>query len=180
MVVMIGIDGRCVSGKTTLAAMLRDRLGCAVVHMDDFFLRPEQRSPERLAQPGGNVDRERVEHEVLAPLDRGDAVAFHPWDCHAGRFADDVVTVDPSATPVVLVEGSYALHPDLRRYYRLSVFLDISPEEQLRRLARRNPTMLQRFRDEWIPLEERYFEATGAREAADVVTTVDLRGPAIG
>lgn len=172
MTTIIGIDGRCAAGKTTLATVLQARLGCAVVHMDDFFLRPEQRTPERLAQPGGNVDRERVETEVLGPLRSGDAVAYHPWDCHAGRFADDTVTIDPAATSLVVVEGSYALHPDLRRYYRLSIFLDVDPDEQLRRLAKRNPAMLQRFRDEWIPLEERYFEATGTRDAADIVTTL--------
>ena len=33
--------------------------------MDDFFLRPEQRRPERFAEPGGNVDRERFAAEVL-------------------------------------------------------------------------------------------------------------------
>ena len=40
---LIAVDGRCASGKTTLAASLERETGCNVVHMDDFFLRPEQR-----------------------------------------------------------------------------------------------------------------------------------------
>ena len=69
--VFVAIDGPCTSGKTTFAAMLNRRFGGNVLHMDDFFLRPEQRTPERFAEPGGNVDRERFETEVLAPLAAG-------------------------------------------------------------------------------------------------------------
>ena len=56
---VVAIDGRCGSGKTTVAALLAQRLDCTVLHADDFFLRPEQRTPQRMAQPGGNFDRER-------------------------------------------------------------------------------------------------------------------------
>lgn len=64
----VAIDGPCASGKTVFAASLHERFGGNVLHMDDFFLRPEQRTPERFAEPGGNVDRERFEAEVLKPL----------------------------------------------------------------------------------------------------------------
>ena len=52
--VLIAIDGSCTSGKTTLAAALQEKYLCGVFHMDDFFLRPEQRTDERFAEPGGN------------------------------------------------------------------------------------------------------------------------------
>ena len=42
--VIVAIDGRCGSGKTTLAARLQKDLYCRVFHMDDFFLRPQQRT----------------------------------------------------------------------------------------------------------------------------------------
>ena len=54
--VIAAIDGRCGAGKSTLAAQLQAQLSCRVFHMDDFFLRPEQRTAARLAQPGENVD----------------------------------------------------------------------------------------------------------------------------
>lgn len=50
--VFVAIDGPCTSGKTTLATVLQRRFGGNVLHMDDFFLRPEQRTPERFAEPG--------------------------------------------------------------------------------------------------------------------------------
>ena len=46
--VIVDIDGKCTSGKTTLASKLAEIYDCNVFHMDDFFLRPEQRTPERL------------------------------------------------------------------------------------------------------------------------------------
>ena len=52
---LLAIDGRCGSGKSTLAAHMAQVFGCPVFHMDDFFLPPELRTPERLAQPGENV-----------------------------------------------------------------------------------------------------------------------------
>lgn len=48
---LVAIDGPCASGKTTLANALGGALGLTVFHMDDFFLRPSQRTPERLAEP---------------------------------------------------------------------------------------------------------------------------------
>ena len=56
---LIAVEGRCASGKTTLASALQKELGCCVFHMDDFFLRPEQRTRERLLTAGGNIDYER-------------------------------------------------------------------------------------------------------------------------
>lgn len=79
---LLAIDGGSASGKTTLAALLAQRYGCPVFHMDDFFLRPEQRTPQRLAEPGGNVDRERFFSEVLQPLRQGGPASYRRYDCH--------------------------------------------------------------------------------------------------
>ena len=73
---LVALDGRCASGKTTTAASIAEKyqkegLPCDIVHMDDFFLQPNQRTSARLAEPGGNVDYERVEAEVLQPAKRG-------------------------------------------------------------------------------------------------------------
>lgn len=167
----VAIDGPCASGKTVFAASLHERFGGNVLHMDDFFLRPEQRTPERFAEPGGNVDRERFEAEVLKPLAAGKAVRYRPWDCHTGDFATSR-SVEPAALTVV--EGSYSIHPALRGYYDLTMCLIVDPSERLRRLEARNPRMLQRFIDEWIPLENRYFESTNTQGSADLLVDTAL------
>ena len=161
------IDGRCASGKTTLAEKLSRRLGCAVFHMDDFFLRPEQRTEERLAEPGGNVDRERFLKEVLSPLGQGEKlITFRPFDCSAMSLADPVST---GVGKIALVEGSYSCHPDLRELYDLRIFVDIAPEAQRKRIIGRNAERADAFFTKWIPLEEKYFSKCAVREAYEVV-----------
>jgi hypothetical protein len=87
---VIAIDGNCTAGKTTLAAMLEKMYDCNVFHMDDFFLRPEQRTPERYAQPGGNVDYERFREEVLVPLLQGGEFAYQPFSCKTFTLSEPV------------------------------------------------------------------------------------------
>ena len=57
---IVAIDGRCAAGKTTLAAHFQQNIDCTVFHMDDFFLRPEQRTPERFNTPVPTVTVSRL------------------------------------------------------------------------------------------------------------------------
>ena len=155
-----------VAGKTTLAASLQAQLACNVFHMDDFFLRPEQRTPERLRQPGGNVDFERFLTEVLRPLRDGAPVTYRPYDCRTQQLC---APVHAEARPVNLIEGSYSCHPALWDLYDLHVFLSVGPEEQHRRIAARNgEKMLPMFTNVWIPMEETYFARFQVAERADL------------
>lgn len=165
--VLLAIDGRCASGKTTLAAELKSRLegrgiGCSVVSMDHFFLQPQQRTRERLAEPGGNVDYGRFLEQVMTPLREGRPFGYRPYDCHRGCMGEPVAV---EASPVTVVEGSYSCHPCLEGYYDRKIFLTVSPGEQMDRIRRRNgPVQAERFRDLWIPLEEAYFAACHVEE----------------
>ena len=64
--VIVAIDGRCASGKTTLCSFIEQKTGYTVLHLDHFFLQPHQRTPQRLAQPGGNVDYERFWQQAVS------------------------------------------------------------------------------------------------------------------
>lgn len=161
------IDGRCGAGKTTLAEILRERTGCNVIHADSFFLRPWQRTAERLSEPGGNIDRERLVAEVLEPLSRGEAFSYHAFDCKTKTFSEPIA-VQPSSLTVI--EGSYSCSPELWEYCGLHIFLTVDPREQLRRIGLRNgAAALPMFRDRWIPLEERYFSELGIAERCNMV-----------
>lgn len=168
---IIAIEGGAASGKTTLSGILAEVYDCNVFHMDDFFLRPEQRTPERFAEIGGNVDRERFLEEVLEPLKRGDAVCYRPFDC--GKWAlGEPITVEPKKLTVI--EGVYSMHPDLADCYDYSVYLDISPEYQRERIQERNsPAFAKRFFEEWIPLENRYFEGMRVKERCCEVLKIE-------
>lgn len=168
---LIALDGRCAAGKTTLANRLAEQYGWGVIHLDDFFLQPAQRTSQRLAEPGGNLDRERLISEVLLPLTRHRPGVYRVFDCRTMGFA--AVPRPLPAAPVVLLEGSYACHPDLRPLCGLHVFLTVDPGEQLRRLTVRNPARLQDFRTRWIPMEEQYFRYFHIPETCDLTLVSD-------
>ena len=83
---LLALDGRCASGKTTMAERLQRVLPCNVIHMDDFYLPFSQRAAERMAEPGGHIWVERLRTEVLEPLRAGRKISYLPYDCHADRF----------------------------------------------------------------------------------------------
>lgn len=154
--VLIALDGRCASGKTTLAEELKKELGCTVFHMDSFFLRPEQRTEERLGKAGENIDHERFLEEILKPLRNGEKnLRYRSFDCGAMRLTDPV---NAEVGKICIIEGSYSCHSELWDYYDLHVFLDVEEEEQIRRIiARDGRKKAAIFKEKWIPLEESYF-----------------------
>ncbi len=169
---IIAIEGGSASGKTTLAGMLSDIYDCNVFHMDDFFLRPEQRTPERFAEVGGNVDRERFLEEVLIPLSEKRAVCYRKFDCSAQTLGNPI-TVAPKK--LTFVEGAYSMHPMLQKYYDFSLFLDVDSECQRERILVRNSEGLaKRFFDEWIPYEKRYFSETQIKKRCNMTVKIDF------
>lgn len=163
---IIAIDGRCAAGKTTLAEMLQSKLQCNVIHLDDFFLRKSQRTEERLNSPGGNIDYERFVAEVLLPLKEHRSFSYKPYLCKTDSFGNSI-KVTPN--PITIIEGSYACHPNFRKFTDFSVFLDISYAEQLKRIENRNGAQaLITFRKVWIPLEEDYFRFFNIQNVCDM------------
>ncbi len=164
---VIAMDGRAASGKSTKAELLHAVLEVPVVHMDDFFLPPALRTPERLAQPGGNVDYERFAQEVVPHLASDAPFAYRVFDCSQMDFGG---MREIAAAPLRIVEGSYAHHPALGDYADLRVFSTVEADEQMARILRRNgERMAEMFRTRWIPMEEKYFSYFGIREKADIV-----------
>ena len=163
--VILAIDGSAAAGKSTLAERLGNLWDCNVFHMDDFFLRPEQRTAERFAQPGGNVDYERFREEVLLPLQTGKPFSYRPYDCSTGTLAEPVA-VTPKRINVI--EGSYSHHPCFGDAYDLRLFLEVTPQRQRERILKRPAFLHRRFFEEWIPMENRYHEAFGIAAASDL------------
>ena len=161
---IVAIDGCCAAGKTTLAASIKARYDCNVFTTDDFFLQPHQRTPERFAEPGGNVDYERFYNEVIVPLPGGAPFAYRPYDCGVQALA---APIDVRPTLLSVVEGAYCMHPSFGNVYDIKVFMSIDPDEQRRRLLARNPALYERFVNEWIPMEHAYFDAFGIRSQCD-------------
>lgn len=169
---LIAIDGRCASGKTTLAQSLFEQCDCNVIPTDHFFLRPEQRTSERYQEAGGNLDRERFLEEVLVPLSHSKSFAYRPYDCHKQKLVDPIF-IEPKT--INLIEGSYSCHPALKGFYDLTIFLTVDEIEQMRRIQIRNgKDNAVMFQKKWIPLEEHYFSTYQIQEQCDLYFNTTL------
>ena len=172
----VAIDGGSASGKTTLSRLLSEIYPCNVFHIDDFFLRPEKRTPKRYKEIGGNFDRERFLDEVLIPHSKGEAIKYRPFDCSTFEIQ---APKDILPKRLTVIEGAYSMHPELTKYYDFCVFLDVSKELQRSRILTRNlPELAERFFNEWIPLEDTYFEKTDIKSRCKMLLQI-TENPAI-
>lgn len=168
--VTMAIEGGSASGKTTLSRILNMIYDASVFHMDDFFLRPEQRTQERLAEPGENIDWERFLDEVLRPIKCNKDIYYRRYNC-------STLTIEPPvnmrSSNLNIIEGVYSMHPKLAGNYDLSVFLNISQQMQKMRIEKRNsPAMAERFFKEWIPMENQYFMRLWVKERCNIVIDI--------
>lgn len=155
-VLLVAIDGKCSSGKTTLGYYMQKVYHCNLFHMDDFFLQNAQRTSERLSEVGGNVDYERFNEEVLIPVIEGLDVEYRPFNCQKRVIQEGSIIKHKRLN---IIEGSYSMHPYFGNPYDVRIFMDVDDEQQVNNIRKRNgEEKLVQFKKEWIPKENAYFE----------------------
>lgn len=165
--VNIAIEGNSGAGKSTLAKSISSIYDINLFHMDDFFLRPEQKTVARLEEVGGNIDYERFNDEIISNLKSNTEFTYQKYNCQTLKL-DKIHTVKPKTLNIV--EGVYSMHPTLIDIYDYKIFLEIDEKTQTKRILDRNGEfMLDRFVNEWIPMENRYFKEMDIRNKSDVI-----------
>ena len=168
--VILAIEGSSASGKSTLGNLLKDIYDCNLFHTDDFFLQPHQRTRERLESVGGNIDYERFYEEIALPLSLGNDINYQKFIC--SKFVLEKQSTVPFKK-ITIVEGAYSTHPQFKEYYNISLFLDIPADLQKERILKRNPDMADRFFNNWIPMEHKYFDAFNIKQKCDFIISID-------
>lgn len=155
--VIVSVDGRSGSGKTTFASALHSRLADAtVVHLDHIY-------------PGWDglaATPALLAAQVLAPLRRGAPAAYRRFDWDRDEFADLIAV--PSAA-VVIVEGAGSSVGVARAYVDLRIWLDADePVRRHRALTRDGDAYRPHWR-RWADQEDLVFGADRTREHAELV-----------
>ena len=164
---LVTIDGPCACGKTTLAGQLAEVFQAPVVHTDDYVIPHAQKTPERLAIPGGNYDAQRLMSEVITPWSQHLPAVVRRYDCAKDCLAPDAPLPD---SPLLFLEGCCSNLPALRALAGIRLFLDVPRKERIRRLTQRESAdSLKQFHTRWIPLEDAYFGAFGLPDAGCLV-----------
>jgi uridine kinase len=176
--IVVALDGHSSAGKSTLAAVVANRIDAAVVHADDFYR--DMLADERLQlTPPQGIDRyfdwERLRLEAVLPLARGNRARYRPFDWVTGHGLTTRVTVEPSE--VVLLEGVYSARPELEDLLDLKILVEVADATREQRRQQRARTV---SRDDphgwdarWHAAERHYFGTIRPRETFDLIVDGD-------
>ena len=145
------VDGRSGTGKTTLGDSLAERLGAQAVHLDDVY-------------PGWDGLQAAAEAVVTDVL--GERSGYRRWDWATSRPAE-WAAVDPGQ-PIV-VEGCGALSRGSAPLASLRVWLEADDDTRWERAIGRDGESFAREWDRWAAQEAAFIAAERPAELADVV-----------
>ena len=161
--IKIAIEGKSGSGKSTIAMLLLESFDSTVIHVDDFFLDDKMKTKERLAEIGGNINYEALK-VVLEKINVNEPITFNTYNCKTKQYKEKTIV---KVNNIVFIEGVYCMHPELINYYDATIYLDVDEHIQIERLKEREtPLKFQQYINEWIPLENIYFEKENIRYRA--------------
>ncbi len=167
--VIISIDGPCGGGKTTIAKMIEEELGYNILHMDDFYLPFDKRDKNWMNIIAGHMDYGRLIENVLIPYKEKRKTNYISYDCHSDKYLQEIpIDLDK----FLVIEGSYTSNLILDKYVNAKIFVDINKDEQVKRLTKRNPSVVDKFLSMWVPFENRYFEELKIKDISDLVINV--------
>ena len=159
--VVLAVDGRSSSGKTTLAARLQDEVaGSVVVHTDDIAWWHSRFGWADLLIDG-----------ILAPVHAGRAVSYRPprWDEHQRSGAIEV----PAGCPLLIVEGVGAARRESAHLTDAAIWVQADEGETERRNLARvgqpgGPATVRHLRD-WMAEEIPFVAGQRAWEQAGLI-----------
>lgn len=141
---LIAIDGLGGSGKSTFARALVERDRLFSVLEIDLFPCSAVDHPFHKSGTQTRIDTGRLIREALGPLSNGRDAKFKQsfwWET-----SDEPAEITILAGGTVLVEGCYALLPELRDYYDLKIWVDCPPEVAMERAILRDG---EEIREHW-------------------------------
>lgn len=162
---IISLEGRCASGKSTITSKLKHKY--TIIPIDDFFLPINLKTKERLNEIGGNINYELVKKmlvELKQALKRNlEVFSYSAFDCSKQEYyTKEIVLKDK-----VILEGVYSASIYFRELIDKIAYLLVDKETQLKRIN--NRSLKEKFINEWIPLEEKYFKHILIEEIADII-----------
>ena len=165
---VVAIDGRSGAGKSTFAKALADVLSAALVEGDDFYSGGVGLRNDPPAVLADDCIDWRAQRVVLSALKAGHAARFQPfdWEAFDGSTSRRVKVIAP--TPIIILEGVYSNHPELRDLVNLSVLLVVDDVERERRLVAREGELTD-WERQWHRAEDWYFETDARAAAFDLV-----------
>lgn len=160
---IIAIDGDSASGKSTLSIFLAKRFDANIAHIDSFYLPFDKRRECSSC----HIDYPRILSTIIHPFHAKQALEFYTFNPHIDQITD---RFNQPYKNILILEGSYSFHPDLRPFIDISIGMRISEQIQKERIVKRSSLeVYERFRSIWIPKEKSYQQESDLFDSVDYI-----------
>lgn len=171
--VLVVLDGRSGTGKTTIAKQIANRLNGVEILADNFWVGGsdeewDKRSPQEKSEQA--IDWKRIKTDVLEPLLAGKSASWHPFNWKTGEgLAEESIEAEPKK--LVVLEGAYSSRPELQDIIDLSILVEVPDDANRRdRLINREGTeYMDNWHKRWDPAEDYYFSKVRPNSSFDMI-----------
>ncbi|MBO0795762.1 MAG: hypothetical protein J2P36_33135 [Ktedonobacteraceae bacterium] len=176
---LVALDGRSGTGKSTLAQTIASRVESAIVVGDDFYAGGNDdawsgfSAREKVAKV---IDWQRMRAQVLEPLLAQKTASWHPLDFQLETgwvgWKDETVSLAPA--PLILLDGAYSTRPELADLVDLAILVEADDKARRERLVtREGQSFMERWHKLWDPAEDYYFTHVRPRSSFDIIVSND-------
>lgn len=163
---LIGIDGRPCSGKSTLADLLIEELHAEGLFLDDFFI-PQTQWPNPI-NPAFPFPYFRYQEflEGVLKLAEGKLLEYQPYNWNTNSL-DKVRIIDPTKN-IVIVEGVSVLCEQLESSFYKKILVVSDENNELEAICQRENNNINIWNELYIPSVDIYWR-TNPWERADIL-----------
>lgn len=175
--VLVAIDGRSGTGKSSIAQEIAAHLGGVHIVADDFWIGgsdDEWRQKSVQEKVSQAIDWQRIRSQVLVPLLNGRQAQWHPFNWQANEgLSPRLLSANPNR--LIVLDGAYSSRPELQDIVSFSILVKVTDDKarRSRLVAREGAGNMENWHVIWDEAEDYYFSHLRKPEDFDMVLEND-------
>lgn len=192
---LVGIDGKDASGKTTfadnLAIVLKKQTTREIIRvsLDDFFQPRSIRSQQSDQAQGcyeDTFDNPRIIKYLLDSVRSNGTYTTKIFD-YKNDSSVEIITATASPNAIFVIDGVFLQRPEFREYWDYTVLLDVSDETAIERGAVRDTGRIgdlkaarEKYINRYIASQKIYYdECEPQKRAGIIIDNTDYQNPVV-